>query len=199
MSDAAAVADPAPKKGGKMKKIVLFGVLPLVLIGGGVGGGIFAAGKLGGGGHAAAKEDPNMPKLVLKGEGDKAAEGEGHGEGAAALPTAEPGGEKYESIYFAMEKDFTSNLKDSPHFVQVGLAVSTNYDNRVIGNVQKHELPIRSAILTALGNAGEEDVFSETGKAALLENIKRSINGVLKEKTGFGGIGNVYFTSFIVQ
>jgi flagellar FliL protein len=199
MSDAPAEAAAPKKKGGMVKKIVLFGVLPLVLLGAGVGGGLYAAGKMGGD-HAAPAEDPDMPKLVLKGEGGEAehAAGEG-GEGEVALPTAEPGGEKYESTYYAMEKDFTSNLKDSPHFIQVGLAVSTNYDSRVIGNVQKHALPIRSAILMTLGDSGETDVFSEAGKAKLQESLKRSINRTLKEKTGFGGIGNVYFTSFVVQ
>lgn len=196
MSDAPAEAAPK-KKGGIVKKIVLFGVVPVVLIGAGIGGGLYAAGKMGGG-HAAAVEDPDMPKLVLKGEGEHAPAG-GEGEGEAALPTAEPGGEKYESIYYPMEKEFTSNLRDSPHFVQVGLAVATNYDSRVIGNVQKHALPIRSAILMTLGDAGEDDVFSEAGKAKLQQNLKRSINDTLKEKTGFGGIGNVYFTSFVVQ
>src|SRR3546814_10395666 len=58
------------KKGGRSKKWILLSALILVLGGMGAAGGFFAAGMLGG--HAtAATEDPNRPKLVLKGEGDR--------------------------------------------------------------------------------------------------------------------------------
>src|SRR3546814_661635 len=63
------------KKGGRSKKWILLSALILVLGGMGAAGGFFAAGMLGR--HAnAATEDPNRPKLVLKGEGAPAGEGE---------------------------------------------------------------------------------------------------------------------------
>src|SRR3546814_3021542 len=63
------------KKGGRSKKWILLSALILVLGGMGAAGGFFAAGMLGG--HAnAATEDPNRPKLVPKGEGAPAGEGE---------------------------------------------------------------------------------------------------------------------------
>ena len=31
------------------------------------------------------------------------------------------------------------------------------------------------------------------------DRLAKAINGVLKEKEGFGGVSNVYFTNFIVQ
>ena len=31
------------------------------------------------------------------------------------------------------------------------------------------------------------------------DRLAKAINAVLKEKEGFGGVGNVYFTNFIVQ
>ena len=85
------------------------------------------------------------------------------------------------------------------HFVQVGVAISTPYDSRVIENLKTHELAVRSAILLSLGETSEEEVFSADGKTRLQKRLAAAINAVLKEKEGFGGIDNVYFTNFIVQ
>ena len=94
MSDAPA-ADAAPKKKGKLKMIVIGAVGVIVLLGGGVGAGLYAAGSgmVGGGGKPAAHDDPNKPKLVPKseqkhpgagGEGGEGGELEGHA-GAVVL------------------------------------------------------------------------------------------------------------------
>ncbi|KQT34737.1 flagellar basal body protein FliL [Sphingomonas sp. Leaf412] len=210
--------DAAPaKKKGKMKKILVAVIGVGVLVGGGVGAGLYAAGSgmIGGGAHAGPAEDPNKPKLVPKaeqkhageggegegggdhggGEGEEAAEGEAKG----APTPAGSGGEKYASNYYAMERDFTSNLQDSAHIVQVGVAVSTPYDDKVITNLKTNDIAVRSAILMALGDTTEDQVFSSEGKKQLQKRLVASINQVLKEKEGFGGIGNVYFTNFVVQ
>ncbi|MEH3102799.1 MAG: flagellar basal body-associated FliL family protein [Sphingomonas phyllosphaerae] len=221
MSDAPA-ADAAPKKKGKMKMIVLGAVGVIVLLGGGVGAGLYAAGSgmVGGGAKPVTHEDPNKPKLVPKSEQKHAGEGAeggeggegGHGGGEAAAeggegggeshgtPTPEGhGGEPYASNYFAMEKEFTSNLQDSVHFIQIGLAVSTPYDDKVITNLKTNDIAIRSAILLTLGDTPEDQVFTSAGKAQLQKRLVATINQVLREKEGFGGISNVYFTTFVVQ
>lgn len=193
----------APQKKGKGKLIALIAGV-IVLAGGGVAGGMYAA-KAGGG----AAEHPG-PKLVPKAEQKKAGEGgegEGHasgGEEAHATTGGQPtphgeGGDQYASNYFAMDKDFTSNLRDSVHFVQVGVAVSTPYDETVIEHLKTNEIAVRSAILMALGDTTEEQVFTSDGKRALQQRLVGAINDTLKQKEGFGGIGNVYFTSFVVQ
>lgn len=223
MSDAAAA--PEPKKKGKLMKILVPVLGAVILLGGGVGAGLYAAGSglVGGGGgdaHAPA-EDEHKPKLVPKSEQKRAGEGGGeegghggggeeggHGEGGGeaaeagheGLPTpAGHGGEPYASNYFAMEKEFTSNLQDSTHIVQVGLAISTPYDDAVIQNIKTNDLAIRSAILMALGDTTEEQVFTSAGKRQLQQRLVATINRTLREKEGFGGISNVYFTNFVVQ
>ena len=70
------------------------------------------------------------------------------------------GGDQYASNYYSFDKEFTSNLRDSVHFIQVGIAVSTPYDDRVIGNLKTHEIAVRSAILLTLGDTDEEAVFT---------------------------------------
>ena len=98
-----------------------------------------------------------------------------------------------------MEKEFTANLQDSVHFVQVGIAVSTPYDEKVISNLKTNDIAIRSAILMALGDTTEDQVFSSAGKQRLQKRLVDAINATLREKEGFGGISNVYFTNFVVQ
>ena len=208
MADKKDTADAAPKKKGKMKMILIGGGALLVLVGGGVGAGVYAsnAGLLG---VVHAAVDDGKPKLVPKSEqkhtGDGDDEGGGHGGEEAApenhgmKPPAGEGGDKYASTYYPMEKEFTSNLQDSPHFVQVGIAVATPYDDTVITNLKTNDIAVRSAILMALGDTTEEQVMSSDGKRQLQVRLAKAINDTLKQKEGFGGIGNVYFTSFVVQ
>lgn len=186
---------PAPKKK-KKSKLLLFVGAPVLLLGGG-GGAAYAMGWFNvasGGAHGEAKSDE--PRLVPKGE-------EKRGEGAASQggePTPKgEGGDKYASSYYPLEKEFTSNLQDSVHFIQVGIAISTPYDGKVIDNIKTHEIAIRSAILMALGETTEDQVFTAPGKKAMQDRLVVAINAVLKQKEGFGGVGNVYFTNFIVQ
>ena len=138
------------------------------------------------------------PRLVPKSEQKRIGLGTGEGGGAGASKPG-TGGEKYASNYYAMEKEFTSNLQDSVHFVQVGIAISTPYDDTVIENIKTNEIAVRSAVLMTLSDTSEEQVFSTDGKKQLQARLTQAINAVLKEKEGFGGVGNVYFTNFIVQ
>lgn len=230
MSDTKDTDDKAPKKKGKLGKIIVLVVGVLILLGGGVGAGLYAAnsGLLGGGhakadnGEAEAEAKHPGPKLVPKSEqkraGAEGAEGGegghgggegggegGHGEGGAAkehtgMPTpVGDGGERYASNYYELPKDFTSNMRDSVHIIQVGLAISTPYDDTVINNLKTNDLAVRSAILMTLGDANEEMVFSSEGKRQLQRKLVDSINEILRQKEGFGGVANVYFTNFVVQ
>lgn len=185
--------------GGMMVKILLLVIVILLLVGGGVAGGLYAMGVFSPKGGEVQHFE--APKLVPKAEEKRAGSGGGHGEGNDSHGTTPlgSGGDKYASNYYQMDKEFTSNLKDSVHFVQVGLAVSTPYDDRVIEGLKTHEIAVRSAILLALGEATEEEVFSAEGKRKVQDRLVKAINGVLKQKEGFGGISNVYFTNFVVQ
>ena len=188
------------KKKGKGKLILMLGVLAVA---GGGAGGAYALGYIGGGGGGAktAAEEAGY-KLVPKSEqkrggGGEGKEGEGGGGGKA--PPAGAGGDKFASNYYPLDKDFTSNLQDSVHYVQVGIAVSTPYDDTVIENLKTNEIAVRSAILMALGDATEDEVFTSEGKKKLAARLTVAINATLKQKEGFGGISNVYFTNFVVQ
>ncbi|UUL82257.1 flagellar basal body-associated FliL family protein [Sphingomonas qomolangmaensis] len=191
--------DETPKKKGGIGKWIGIGVALVALVGGGVGAGLYASssGMLGGG-----EAKAEGPRLVPKEEEKRAAKKEGEEGEAQASGEAPPkgeGGDSYASNYYALEKEFTSNLLGSVHFVQIGVAVSTPYDDSVIEGLKTHEIAVRSAILMALGETDEEQVFSTEGKRQLQKRLAKAINDTLKEKEGFGGIGNVYFTNFVVQ
>lgn len=188
--------EDAPKKG-KMGKIIVLGVGVLVLLGGGIGGGLYAASS----GLIGAKQAPvdTGPKLVPKSEQKHADAGEGHEGGSSVAPATGPGGDKYASNYYAMDKDFTANLQNSSHFIQVGVAVSTPYDDSVIAGLKTNDIAVRSAILLALGDTDEDEVFTGDGKKKLQARLVKAINATLMQKEGFGGISNVYFTNFVVQ
>lgn len=200
--------DAAPKKkGGKMKIIVMALVL-VVLVGGGVGAGVYASSAgLIGGGHAAAAEE-HGPKLVPKSEQKRPKEGgegegghgggESSGSGGKHVPSGGDG-DKYASNYYTMDPQFTSNLQDSVHVVQVGIAISTPYDDTVIENLKTNDIAVRSAVLLTLGDTPEEQVFTSAGKAQMQARLAKAINAVLQQKEGFGGVSNVYFTNFVVQ
>lgn len=191
MSDTKDDKTPATKKKGGKMKWLLIGVGVLVLAGGGVGGGLYATGIIGGSAEDAPRSD--TPHLVPRSEQKMA--GEGGEEGGSA----EGEGSAHASNYYTLEKEFTSNLLDSVHFIQVGVAVSTPYDDKVITNLKTHEIAVRSAILMALSETDEEQVFTTQGKTQLQKRLAKAINDTLKEKAGFGGVGNVYFTNFVVQ
>lgn len=200
-------ANPAPaprkKKGGKL--LVLVGV-PIALLATGGGAAVYGM-QAGWFSVKPADAHDDAPKLVPKSEEKRASSGGdgGHGGGEEGSdghgkPTPKgEGGDKYASSYYPLEKEFTSNLQDSVHFVQVGIAVSTPYDARVLDNIKTHEIAIRSQVLMALGETNEEEVFTADGKRRIQDRLVKAINAVLKEKEGFGGVSNVYFTNFIVQ
>lgn len=182
---------PPKKKGGLVKKLIFFMLLPLGLMGAGVGAGVYAAGTgMIGGKHDKPKLDPHRPKLQLK-------EGE---DGPVDLPdTVRPDPAVYKSTYYPIEQAFTSNLADTDGFLQVGLGVSTFYDSKVLDHIKDSDMPIRSAVLQVLAEQSAEALNTPQGKLALRKKLRDAVNGVLREREGFGGVDDVYFTSFIIS
>jgi flagellar protein FliL len=181
-----------PKKGGKMKKMIMLIGGVILLGGGGAGAALWATGWPAGE-HGA--EDPNQPHLVPKDEASaeevavaKRAAHEGH---------IDP--HVFKATYFALPQPFTSNLRGGDSFVQMGLGVSTFYDERVIDRVKEHDMAIRSAILMTLSQQDPLVIATPEGKEALRQTLRNAVNAVLTSKEGFGGIEEVYFTTFVTQ
>ncbi|MEY2942140.1 MAG: hypothetical protein RLY97_154 [Pseudomonadota bacterium] len=195
---AAAPEGGAPaKKGGAMKMIIL--AVAMLALGGGGAFGLVKAGVIGE--HESKEKEDNSPKLIKKGEEDPFApkvEGGKEGEGGAAEVEGE-GGSPYITTYYNFTEDFTSNMRNSGALIQISVAASTHRDGRIVMWVKKHELAIRSAMLAVLADTPEEEVTNIEGKERLQKRLAGSINKVLSDTEGFGGIDNVYFKSFLVQ
>lgn len=213
-------AKPKKKKGGGMKMILLIAVA-MILGGAGAAGGLYAAGFFSPK-QEGPKEDPNKPVLVLAGEdaeaiakehgggGGEGSEG-GHGGGGGHVPSGVHVPAKgidlpspsnpaaYQATYFQLQTPFTSNMSDTDAFAQISIAVSTYYDMRVISAIKAHEMAIRSQVLMMLAEQPVEALSTPEGKRGLQGRIKTIINNILKQKTGYGGVDNVYFTNFVIQ
>ncbi len=195
--------EAAPKKKGKLKKLLFIGVSAVALIGAGAGAGIYF-GALSA--HEAKPED-NYPKLVVRSEGEEPAAAEGEDKEAApkvgtvSVPNdkfkVDP--RKYEVTYFAIPDAFTTNLADGSGFLQAGISLSTFYDAKVINNIKRQAVPIRSVVLMVLSEQDPALLSTSQGKQRLQRQLTAAINDVLREKEGFGGIDNVYFTSLVIQ
>lgn len=194
----------APAKGGKKMKVVMIAVGGVALLGAGVGGGIYATGGVA---DKHSKEDENRPKLVLRNEQPQEAAEEGAGK-AAPLKVgtvsvkndrAKIDPKKYEVTYYPLEQAFTANLADGAGFVQVGISLATYYDGKVISNIQRQMVPVRSAVLMVLSQQDANFLSTPEGKVALQKQMTKAVNEVLREKEGFGGIDNVYFSNLVIQ
>lgn len=184
----------SPKKGGRIKKTIMGMSLLVILGGGGAAAGYFASGVI----HADpdVQQELNKPQLVSK-DG-----------GAITMTLASLKGEKgspkfseskLQATYYPMEEPFTSNLKNSHNFAQLSISIATYYDERVLENIREHETAIRSTILMTLAEQEVDALSTHQGKKKLQQLLTDAINNMLDEKTGFSGINNVYFTSFVVQ
>ena len=74
--------------------------------------------------------------------------------------------ETFVTTYFEFPGNFTTNLRASRKFLQVGLGVSTQYDDEVITNVEDHQLALRSEILNVMSEFSEEDIQGKEGREA---------------------------------
>jgi Flagellar basal body-associated protein len=176
------------KKGRKLIRLVLI----LLIVGGaGTGAALYARsiGLIHFG--SAERVDPKRPRLVPR-------------EGLTQVDYATRGEtplhpEQFKPTYYPLKDNFTSNLRDTETFIQIGLGVSTYYDERVLKNLETHEMAMRSAVLMTLADQDGLLLMTPKGKEELKGRLKAAINDVLKAKEGFGGIDDVYFTSFVMQ
>jgi len=196
MADAAAApateeVEAEPKK---KKPILLIAVIVLsviLLIVSVVFGTLFMSGYFAHKSEAAAHEKVD--------ELDKAAEE------ARAMPEGpskvkkEAEATRFENTYLQIDKEFMTNITSSKKVMVVQIAVMTHYDARVFDNVKKHEFAIRSAILDVMRQSTEADVAKPDFRTELAAKLKVVINEMLMKYEDFGGIEDVFFTSFVMQ
>jgi flagellar protein FliL len=191
-----------PKRS-KLKTLLLVTAGATLLTAAGAAAAVYFTGGIAG---KSAHEDPNRPKLVertndpvepAEGEEGKLVPKEGTVSVKNDRAPVDP--KKFEVTYFALEQSFTANLADGAGFVQLGLSLATYYDGKVVANINRQIVPIRSAVLMVLSQQDAAVLSTPQGKHMLQRDLTLAINQVLREKEGFGGIDDVYFTNLVIQ
>jgi flagellar FliL protein len=185
------------KKSGLGKILVFVGV-GVVMLGAGIGAGFVLFGN-----------QQNTPEqiaaeIIDKNRGQQAEVSEQVTDGEE-VPAPEkqskesPKDEVFQTLYFEIPGNLTTNLKDSRRFLQIGVGVSTRYDETILQNVEANLPAIRAAILATLSDYSEEDVVGREARQTLSEDLKETINAELEKLEGFGGVEGVLLTSFVMQ
>ena len=185
-----------PKKSRGILKILGFVFGGLFLVGAGLGGGFFLFGS--------DQPDPSeeieqiIERKTTEAEEKKAAD-EKAAEGETKVSKETPEVKTFMTTYFEFPGTFTTNLMNSRKFLQVGLGVSTQYDDTVMANVEAHQLALRSEILNAISEFSEADIQGKNGREQLAKALTTSINNKLIALEDFGGVSEVHLTSFVLQ
>ena len=88
---------------------------------------------------------------------------------------------------------------DSRRFLQIGIGISTQYDQTVIENIEAHMPAMVAEILATVSGYTEEEVAGREARFALAEDLRIVMNTSLMKLEGFGGIEKVHLTSYVLQ
>ncbi len=146
--------------------------------------------------------DAKGDKKPADAKGDKPADAKGDkkpSEGPPKLNKKSPDSPRFEYTYHQLKRDFLSNLMSSKKVMSIQISIMTRYDERVFENVDKHEAALRSVILDVLRQTTEADLLKPEFRKDLAIKLRDAINSLLEKLEDFGGIEEVFFTSFVVQ
>jgi len=191
------MAEEEEKKKFNFKKIALFGVGPIALVGIGVGVGAFLFMPT----QTPVEQVEELIEKKLQQAGQLPSspdESESAGDPDKVYKDT-PSTETFVTTYYTFPDNFTTNLRGSKAFLQISVGVSTQYDETVMENVELHQLALRSEILGVISEFSVEEIEGKDGRDNLAESIRLAINEKLEFLEGFGGVEGVFFTSFVLQ
>ena len=191
------MAEEAPKRKINFTKIAIFGLGPVLLLGIGVGAGAFLFMPT----QTPVEQVEELIEKKLKQAGQlPSADGlDEENLEPQKVSKETPVNETFVTSYYTFADNFTTNLNKSKQFLQVSVGVSTQYDETVIENVEKHQMALRSEVLGVIGTYSVDDIDGKIGRDNLANSIKDAINVKLLDLEGFGGVEGVHFTSFVLQ
>ena len=154
--------------------------------------------------HAAKPADGKDAKAAKPADGKDAKGGKDAKDGKDVsgppkLNKKSPDSPRFEYTYHQLKKDFLSNLMNSKKVMSIQISIMTRYDDRVFENVDKHEAALRSVVLDVLRQTTDADLVKPEFRKELAVKIRDSMNSLLEKLEDFGGIEEVFFTSFVVQ
>jgi|TARA_B100000768_G_scaffold181297_1_gene203705 flagellar FliL protein len=191
------MAEEAKKRKINFMKIALFGLGPIVLLGVGLGAGAFLFMPT----QSPVEQVEALIEKKLKQAGQLPSQDGLNEEDLEPQKVSKdtPVNETFVTSYYTFADNFTTNLNKSKQFLQISVGVSTQYDETVIENVEKHQMALRSEVLGVMGTYSADDIDGKIGRDKLADSIKDAINLKLDDLEGFGGVEGVHFTSFVLQ
>ena len=182
------------KKKSPLIKIVVIALVAILLLVGTAVGTMFVTGFF-------DKKDTAAAELALKNLEEGATDNKAGASDATPQKKAKesPELQRFENSYMELEKPLVSNLTNTRKVIQLNLAIMTHYDERVFKNAKKHEFALRSVALDAMRQMTEADLVKPEFRKELAAKIREEMNAVLQKYEDFGGIEEVFFTSFVVQ
>ncbi|AXQ93667.1 flagellar basal body-associated FliL family protein [Cereibacter azotoformans] len=192
MTDATATLDPKPRRGRGLLRMLGLLLLSVVLLALGFGAGFF---------YFANPLSPakDVMRLIERTPADEETPAAIDPKAPQKVPRPTPNKEAFVTSYYQFKEPLTTNLRASRRFLQVGIGLSTQYDQKVMDNVARNEVALRSDMLAIIGTFSEEELQDKAGRDRLAEALRGAVNARLQQLEGFGGIEAVFFPSFILQ
>lgn len=167
-----------------MKKWILIGVGVVVLLAGAIGGTLFATGALGG-------SDEVVVVPGEDGEATTAVVGE-------VVPVYVP--KSREIFYFNIQPEFVVNFrkKERPRTLMVEITVAS-YHEESLEVLDTHSPELRNNLLLLLSEQSGPEMSTVEGKNKVREQVKETINKLLRKHVGAYDIDDIYFIRFVLQ
>ena len=181
------------KKKSPLVKIIIFAVAGIVVLAGTVVGTMFVTGAFD------KKDTAAIEARLAELEAQASAAKSASEESPQKVTKESPELTRFENSYMDLEKPLVSNMMNSRKVMQVNVSIMTHYDERVFKNVKKHEVALRSVALDVMRQQTDSDLASPEFRKDLANKIRDAMNKVLEKYEDFGGIEEVFFSSFVVQ
>jgi len=139
------------------------------------------------------------PEVDAAGKDGKGKDGKDGKDGKPEKLKKSPQAERFDFNYFKMENEFLVNVTGSKRVMSIQVAVMTRYDQKVIDNLKKHEFALRSVMMDVMRQSQDADINKPEFRVDLAKKLRDGMNALLEKYEEFGGVEDVFFTSFIVQ
>lgn len=181
------------KKKSPLVKIIIFAVVGILVLAGVVVGTMFVTGFF-------DRKDTQVMEARLAELEAQASAAKAASDAIPQKVTKEsPELTRFENSYMDLEKPLVSNMMNSRKVMQVNISIMTHYDERVFKNVKKHEVALRSVALDVMRQQTDSELSSPDFRKELAGKIREAMNKVLEKYEDFGGIEEIFFSSFVVQ
>lgn len=170
-NDTEAAEAEAAESGGGKKKLIVFGIIGLALLAGGIFAGPVVMDMISPPEEETVEADADAPAEILP------------------------------ELYASLRPPLVVNFKDSygdSHYMQITMEVMAR-EQKIIDDLKEHIPVIRNGLILLYGAADYDAVVTRAGKEQMLADGLAEIQSLMSTRTDDGNIEAVYFTSLVIQ